>query len=78
MVGQALPESDVRGRETPAAMIVELQQAEPLLADAQGDQGDRLVALAVAAVAGAGLAVLVGGGRQQLASCCWSRSCRAR
>ena len=63
--GKPLPAGDGLRREHPLAPIVQLEQAQPLLADTQRQQGDRFVALAVAAVAGACLAILVRGGREK-------------
>ena len=73
---QPLPQPNGRGREHALAAVVQLQQSQTFLANVQGQQGYRFVALAVAAVARAGLAVGFRGARQAIPSCSWSRNSR--
>ena len=65
-VGNALEGGDELGREAAGPVVVELEQPEGLPAHPQRDQGHGLVPLSVAPVPRTGLAVLIGGGGQQL------------
>ena len=65
LVRQVLEQGDPFRRETPSALVVELEEAEGFLLRAEGDEGHRFVSLAVAAIAGFRLPVGFRRARQQ-------------